>query len=476
MKSDPIFDSWRQFINEHKEDITKLRIFDFDDTLADTKEHAVVLNANNEVIHTLDTQKAIDEFESLPEEDRHGQYIAFDEFDTVTGAREIEEISSILRNVVKAEQRDPHRIIMILTARSQGAEGDIRAFLQDIGIDDEYIQVVGVGGEDLKVTSSAAKAQQIDNLLDLHPNVKEVLFFDDSEKNVAAVQALREKYRNRSDRPDVKFTIKKITHDDDKLRVRNVTMEEAKGDGQYQRAAMGVRNKFNREMVDTGGNRTRPPTWTQREPGTTVSAPPGAMEEGGKKDGMVIAIFGPSACGKTELKKHILNMHPEFEEIQSVSTRERREEAGASGGARDVEYQFVDRSEFLERLKNKELVNVNLYDENFYGTDVDELENTKKAVMLTDISSVESLYNTAQNLGINLVFVYCYPDSLTQLIDRQHGRKQIPGYNMDARLEMAIKELDDHERKVPRLEKVVPIYHREEIFKLLSSEGDASDH
>jgi len=463
--------------------VTKVRIFDFDDTLALTKERVHVRDkTTNEIIKTLQSQEELDEFTSIPEEERKEYFIDFEEFSNVYEPEEVQEITQILKDVVGAEERDPHRAILILTARNQDSEKSIRKFLHDIGITSaaqRLITVVGVGestDEEIDtfprksggqtLPSSELKAQEIRNLLEEHPLVREVLFFDDSQPNISAVAKLREEY------PNIKFVLKKITHTSDALRVRS---EAVKGDGEYQALATADRQKNNHRLLDLGSNTTKPKKWTFRRKGTTESAPPGALEESraiSPQKGVVIAIFGPSACGKTELKKRILNSYPFFDEIKSTSTRRPRELAGAVDAERDREYNFIEVGGvggFFDKVKQDELVNVNNYGGNWYGTERGALERMKNSVILTDLSSVEPLHRTLQQMGKQVAFVYCDPPPVNDLLRRHRDRKDYVGYDVMGRINMALEEIEAHEKEVPKLESRVPIYYRDEIFGLLDS-------
>ena len=185
-------------VNSEIENVTKLRIFDFDDTLAATKEVTYIRDKKtSNIINALATQEELDNY--VKNED---EYLDYNEFETVTEPEEITQITDILRDVVRAEEADPERIIMVLTARPQLAERDIRAFLQDIGINDTYINVKGTAPE-----GAEGKVKEIERLLALYTSVNDVQFFDDSSANISAVSKLANKkmYKDR-----IEFRIRKI--------------------------------------------------------------------------------------------------------------------------------------------------------------------------------------------------------------------------------------------------------------------------
>jgi len=468
------YDVQLRIVNKDDEPkVTKLRIFDFDDTLAITKEAAHVRDKRtDEIIKTITSQAELEEYSKLADDVKGEYYLDFEEFTTVTDPEEIEDITNILKNVVKAEERDPQRIIMVLTARQQEAAEGIEEFLSDIGIDSKYIDIVGVGdkvlepGEQLSdlekkerlVPAEERKVSKIRDILRTNPSVREVLFFDDSVLNLAAVQKL-----NDTEYPDIKFVLKKITHTPQGLRVGRI--KEAAGEGEIQRKyAQTWRNALSK--LDMGGNRHRETGIQKRSGRKGPSAPPGLAEGAGDKigDSVLVAIFGPSGCGKSRMKQAFKNMG--FDEIKSFTTRGRR-----GGADQDIEYDFTSLDEFLGQLQDGKLVNVNQYNNNWYGTPVETIEDSQKAVLLTDISSLQHLNDVVTDLEKTVLFVYCSAPPLKDLIARHRARLKSGEYkNRDEfkeRLMTAVDEAESMDQLVASLGQSLPIYDFEEAKKVL---------
>ena len=174
-----IFEAWNEFTRsgEYSE---KLRILDFDDTIAETNEQVKLYT------HGGRSHRMLSSEEFAVYELQQGEFYdetSFYQFDDVNidEAEPIEQIVSILRNFVGAPGS---RKILILTARNQNAEPGIRNFLRSINIDDTNIDVVGVGDkrpiEKVKVIH--------DYLTNVLEGVRFVSFFDDSGPNVTAVK------------------------------------------------------------------------------------------------------------------------------------------------------------------------------------------------------------------------------------------------------------------------------------------------
>lgn len=468
------YDVQLRIVNKDDEPkVTKLRIFDFDDTLAITKEAVHVRDKRtDEIIKTITSQAELEEYSKLTDDVKGEYYLDFEEFTTVTDPEEIEDITNILKNVVSAEERDPQRIIMVLTARQQEAAEGIEEFLSDIGIDSKYIDIVGVGdrilepGEQLSdiekrerlVPAEERKVSKIRDILQANPSVREVLFFDDSVLNLAAVQKL-----NDTEYPDIKFILKKIAHTPQGLRVGRI--QESAGQGEIQK-------KYARTWVnalsklDMGGNKHRDTGMQKRRGRKSGSSPPGMAEATGDRvsDSVLVAIFGPSGCGKSRMKQAFKNMG--FDEIKSFTTRGRR-----GGEDQDIEYDFRSLDDFLRQLQDGNLVNVNQYNNNWYGTPVETIEESQKAVLLTDISSLQHLNDVVTDLKKTILFVYCPAPPLKDLIARHRARLKSGEYkNQDEfkeRLMTAVDEAESMDQLVTSLGQSLPIYDFEEAKKAL---------
>jgi len=155
----------------------KLRVLDFDDTIAHTGEMVK--------LYTPDGFKMLSSDEYALYVPKPGEYYddtSFDEFGRVDSlkARPVPPVFRILGNFARAEEGN--RIILILTARKQEVEQDVRAFLRDNEMDDTNIDFVGVGSSDPN-----AKVEVIERYMREY-DIRFVSFFDDSIKNVSAVK------------------------------------------------------------------------------------------------------------------------------------------------------------------------------------------------------------------------------------------------------------------------------------------------
>jgi len=173
----------------------KLRVFDFDDTLVQTK-------SNIYITHTDGKKSTLTPGEYAVYEPKKGDKFDFSDFQQVKQPQEIKGVTDLLRKLAKAEGE---RSIVILTAR--GVYKPIKDYLSDIGLRDIYVVA-------LNSADPQDKADWIEQKI--KEGYNDVFFIDDSHKNVQAVKALEKKY------PNIKLQVRQVQHN-----VPNAPKEES---------------------------------------------------------------------------------------------------------------------------------------------------------------------------------------------------------------------------------------------------------
>jgi len=169
-----IMESWRRHLNEDK-----LRVFDFDDTLAQTDAKIVLHKASGETLEQTPGEWAI--YKPEP-----GDEFNYEQFQGgLKNPREIKNYTNIMRNMLAAGSEG--RKTAILTARADPS--GIPEFLEDIGIDSSALEIVALGESDPQAKADWIEAR-------IAEGYDDIFFIDDSEKNVTAVQALQDKHPN----------------------------------------------------------------------------------------------------------------------------------------------------------------------------------------------------------------------------------------------------------------------------------------
>jgi hypothetical protein len=163
----------------------KLRVFDFDDTLVQTKSNIYIKHKDGKESKLTPGEYAV-------YEPKEGDNFDFSDFEKVKQPQEIKGVTRLLKNIVRVGGSE----IVILTARS--AYKPIKDYLSDIGLDKLF--VVALADSDPQ-----KKADWIEDKI--KSGVKDVFFIDDSHKNVAAVKALSKKY------PNISLKVRHVQHD-----------------------------------------------------------------------------------------------------------------------------------------------------------------------------------------------------------------------------------------------------------------------
>lgn len=158
-------------LNSASKTLKKLRVFDLDDTLIRTQSKVLVTKADGSKLQLTPAQYAV--YDKAP-----GDVFDFSHFEDLILPTEIKWTTKILRRVIT--KRGVNAAV-ILTAR--GSKKPVETFFREFQI--PAIPIVALGDSDPQ-----AKAQWILYVIKKF-NYDVVEFFDDSIKNIKAVENLR---------------------------------------------------------------------------------------------------------------------------------------------------------------------------------------------------------------------------------------------------------------------------------------------
>ena len=131
----------------------------------------------------------------------------------------------------------------------------------------------------------------------------------------------------------------------------------------------------------------------------------------------LIAIIGQSGSGKDTIFQNLLKMNHELHSTIQHTTRPPRE-----GEVEGVDYYFIDKNCFADRLLNDELVEVACFNDWFYGTTYDCYSKEKINIGVYDPTRLEILLSNPQ---MDVVVYYVQARDNTRLI-RQLSREDNP--------------------------------------------------
>ena len=163
----------------------KLRVFDFDDTLVKSNSKVYVINKGK--------KKTLTPGQFAIYKKKSGDEFAFSDFDKVIEPKQIKAMFKVFKNIYKASGS---RRLTVLTARA--AYRPVRKFLNDVGFSDVF--VVALGDANPQKKADWIKGQ-------IEKGYDDILFLDDSSKNVTAVKKLKQKY------PKIKMDARVVNYD-----------------------------------------------------------------------------------------------------------------------------------------------------------------------------------------------------------------------------------------------------------------------
>ena len=150
----------------------KLRVFDFDDTLVKSNSKVYVINKGK--------KKTLTPGQFAIYKKKLGDKFDFSDFDKVIEPKQIKAMFGVFKNIYKA---GGSRRLTVLTARA--AYKPVRKFLKDVGYNDVYVVALGD-------SNPQKKADWIQSQIE--KGYDDILFLDDSPKNVSVVKKLKTKY------------------------------------------------------------------------------------------------------------------------------------------------------------------------------------------------------------------------------------------------------------------------------------------
>lgn len=133
--------------------------------------------------------------------------------------------------------------------------------------------------------------------------------------------------------------------------------------------------------------------------------------------GSVFIISGPSGSGKDTLLKVLFEKHPEIAFSISSITRDMRE-----GEKEGEKYNFISREKFEKMIENDELLEYNVYVNNYYGTPkAPVIEATEKGLDIIIEVDVNGAANIRKKLP-EAVSIFIMPPTFNELERRLKGR------------------------------------------------------
>jgi len=151
----------------------------------------------------------------------------------------------------------------------------------------------------------------------------------------------------------------------------------------------------------------------------------------------ILIISSPSGGGKSVVTNYILSIFNNFSFSISSTTRKIRE-----GEKNGVNYYFIDKDSFIEKINNNEFVEYEEFFENYYGTTIVEFERifSLNKVPLLDID-VKGAFSIKKYYSDDALLLFLKPPSIEVLKERLINRNTETIEQVDKRIARAKMEI-----------------------------------
>ena len=123
---------------------------------------------------------------------------------------------------------------------------------------------------------------------------------------------------------------------------------------------------------------------------------------------MLVILSGVSGAGKDTVKKELMNKMEDVITLPSYTSREPR-----NGEQEGVEYHFISKDEFKDRIEKNEFYEYDVHHENYYGTSRrlmnEKIESGKIIIKDIEVNGTENLINILKN-EIKLITIFLKVD------------------------------------------------------------------
>ena len=155
------------------------------------------------------------------------------------------------------------------------------------------------------------------------------------------------------------------------------------------------------------------------------------------KSPKLFVFTGPSGVGKGTILNEFLKSHKTVKYSISSTTRKPRQ-----GEINGVHYYFIDKEEFEENIKNNKFLEWAKYNENYYGTSIDMVNDFMQQGydVLLEIE-VQGALNVMKKMP-DCISIFILPPNNEELEKRLKGRNTEDDATIKNRLTIALKEIE----------------------------------
>lgn len=157
-----------------------------------------------------------------------------------------------------------------------------------------------------------------------------------------------------------------------------------------------------------------------------------------KKQGLLIVVSGPSGAGKDSVCNLVASYNPNLWISVSCTSRDIRK-----GELEGVNYFYLTKDEFEEKIKNNDFLEYAMYNNSYYGTPLykikEKLNEGKDVVLVIEVQGALKV----KKLYPNAIFIFILPPSMEELRNRLIKRGTENYEKIIDRFRMAYKEINE---------------------------------
>ncbi len=155
-----------------------------------------------------------------------------------------------------------------------------------------------------------------------------------------------------------------------------------------------------------------------------------------QQTGTLVLVSAPSGGGKTAIIRALLARYSDSMQLVTTTTREKR-----PGEQEGVDYYYISKEAFQEKLVQDEFVEYNEYAGNFYGTQWQHLRAALAAHSVVFSQAEVHGKASLDRLAVPHISIFLLPESLDILRGRIEQRGGTSEDSLMARLETAKEEI-----------------------------------
>ena len=164
---------------------------------------------------------------------------------------------------------------------------------------------------------------------------------------------------------------------------------------------------------------------------------------------MLVILSGVSGAGKDTIKKEIIKRMKNVISLPSFTSREPRE-----GEEEGIQYHFITKEQFKEKIKNEEFYEYDLHHENYYGTSKKLMnEKIKSGKIIVKDIEVNGTENLIKKLGNDTKLV-----TIFLKVEKEELKKRLINrgdHLSEAEMQLRLDRLDYEESKIKLYDYVI---------------------